>query len=82
LDHIRFGIKQHVNLIALSFIKSGNDLDNARNIINELGENPFLVAKIEKDEAVRNIDEIIGKADGIMIARGDLGVEIGLEKSQ
>jgi pyruvate kinase len=79
-EHIAFGLKQDVDFMAFSFIRSANDILEARRIIQDYGGNCHIIAKIEKKEAVDNIDDIIKKADGIMIARGDLGVEIGLEK--
>ncbi|MFA6427645.1 MAG: pyruvate kinase [Candidatus Magasanikbacteria bacterium] len=83
-EDIRFGIQQHVDLIALSFVKTPHDVLDVRYFIEKIerelhitNEQPIrLIAKIEKREAVDRIDEIMGVVDGIMIARGDLGVEI------
>ena len=77
---LAFGIKQGVDYIALSFVRHGRDVMTARRFIqNERCAIP-IVAKIEKHEALANIDEIISLADAVMVARGDLGVEIPLEK--
>lgn len=77
---ILFGIKNKVDFIGLSFIRRAEDILRARKILEENGaEDISLIAKIEKKEAVDNLKEIIEAADGIMIARGDLGVEIPSE---
>ncbi len=77
---ILFGIKNKVDFIGLSFTRRAEDVLKARKILEENGaEDISIIAKIEKKEAVDNLKEIIEVADGIMIARGDLGVEIPLE---
>jgi len=77
---IIFGIKNKVDFIGLSFTRNAEDVLRARKILKENGaENISLIAKIEKKEAVDNLKEIIKASDGIMVARGDLGVEIPLE---
>jgi pyruvate kinase len=77
---ILFGIKNKVDFIGLSFIRNAEDVLRVRKILKENGaEDISLIAKIEKKEAVNNLKEIIETSDGIMIARGDLGVEIPLE---
>ena len=80
LEHLRFGLEQGVDYVALSFVREADDIVGVRKYLRELNDIVPLIAKIEKHEAVDNIDEIIGEADGIMIARGDLGVEIPLTK--
>ncbi|MFA8450742.1 MAG: pyruvate kinase [Bacteroidales bacterium] len=77
-----FALQQDVNWIALSFVRSAKDIVELRNYIKQHAPHhlPGLIAKIEKPEAVDNIDEIIDVSDGIMIARGDLGVEIPQER--
>ncbi|MBU8870147.1 MAG: pyruvate kinase [Gemmatimonadales bacterium] len=77
---LRFGLDQGVDLIALSFVRTAHDMDTVKKVIREAGKDTPLIGKIEKFEALDNIDEIIQAADGIMVARGDLGVEIPLEK--
>jgi pyruvate kinase len=61
-------------------VESGKDIDAVRKAANELGHNPFIIAKIERSRALDRLDEIIDSADGIMIARGDLGVEVPIEQ--
>jgi len=79
-QHILFGIKHKVDFIGLSFIRRAEEVIGVRDILKKKGaENISLIAKIEKREAVENLKEIIEVVDGIMIARGDLGVEIPLE---
>ncbi|GAB4343786.1 MAG: pyruvate kinase [Calditrichia bacterium] len=77
---LEFGLKSGVDLVALSFVKDASDLQMAREIFKKVGRAVPLIAKIEKHEAIENIEEIVAASDGIMIARGDLGVEIRLER--
>jgi pyruvate kinase len=77
----RFGVAMKVDYIALSFVRSGLDVLALKNLVNELNyPDVKIIAKIEKPEAVKNIKEILEVADGIMVARGDLGVEVPAEK--
>ncbi len=76
-EDIKFGIAQKIDLIALSFVQSANDIRQAKKLVEMEGEDTPIFAKIEKGSAVENIDDIILEADGLMIARGDLGVEMG-----
>ncbi len=71
-----WGIENNVDFMAISFVQNGKDMRNARAIIAENGGKVQLFAKIEKFDAVDNIDEILKESDGIMVARGDLGIEI------
>lgn len=77
---LEFGAKNGVDLVALSFVSDENDINHARKILNDCGTDPLIFAKIEKPEAIKNIKSILNAADGIMVARGDLGVELGLNK--
>ena len=77
---LAFGIEHGVDYVALSFVRTAEDLLEARRIIEQHGATIPLVAKIEKHEALTNMDEIIEAADAVMVARGDLGVETPLEK--
>ncbi len=76
---LKIGIKQEVDYIALSFVRKANDIDQIKQSIKDSGSEIPVIAKIEKHEAVNNIDGIIAATDGIMVARGDLGVEIPAE---
>lgn len=77
---LEFGAKEGVDLVALSFVREAQDVIEAREICKKYSSNPLLFAKIEMAEAVENIDSILETVDGIMIARGDLGVELGFPK--
>ena len=77
---LKFGIEKDVDFVALSFVKSEKDILRAKKMILEANKKIMLVAKIERQAALQNIEKIIHSADAIMIARGDLGVEIPLEK--
>jgi len=75
-EDMLWGIKNGVDFMAISFVQNARDMKNARAIIEENGATLQLFAKIEKFDAVKNIDEILEVSDGIMVARGDLGIEI------
>ena len=77
---LEFGLVQGVDFVALSFVRDAADVETAIKIIHAAGKDTPVIAKIEKFEALENIDEIIAVAGGIMVARGDLGVEIPLEQ--
>ena len=78
-DDLAFGIAQGVDYVALSFVRSARNVIEARRFAQERGANVPWIAKIEKHEAIGAIDGILAAADGIMVARGDLGVETPLE---
>ncbi|MCS6896795.1 MAG: pyruvate kinase, partial [Nitrospira sp.] len=78
-EDLRFGIAQGVDYIALSFVRGPEDIQAARALIADYGGDQPLIAKIERAEAVAALDKILDEADGVMIARGDLGVEMGPE---
>jgi len=73
-------MEQGVDAVSQSFVESGKDIDAVRKAAKELGHSPFIIAKIERSRALRHFDEILDSADGIMIARGDLGVEVPIEQ--
>jgi len=77
---LSFGMSVGVDYIAQSFVRSPDDVRLARQLVTAHGHSIPIIAKIEKQQAVDRIDEIIREADGIMVARGDLGVELGPEK--
>jgi pyruvate kinase len=75
-----FGLDREVDYVALSFVRSAADIHDIKKIIHRQNKQTPVIAKIEKHEALDHIDAIVEAADGLMIARGDLGVEIPLEK--
>lgn len=77
---LRFALEQGVDAIGQSFVETAADIEAVRTAAREFGRQTFLVAKIERAGALRHIDEILRAADGIMVARGDLGVEVPLEE--
>ena len=77
---LRFALDLGVDTVALSFVRTVDDLKAAHEIMDEVGRRVPLIAKIEKPEAIDNLDAIIEYADGLMVARGDLGVEMGPEE--
>lgn len=77
---LKFALEQGVDAVSQSFVESGADVAAVRNAANSLGHSPFIIAKIERSSALDHIGEILSAADGIMIARGDLGVEIPIEQ--
>lgn len=76
---LMFGLKHNVDAVALSFVRKADDIIQLRKLIAKKGKSVPIVAKIERPEAIVNIDEIIEAADVIMVARGDMGVEISPE---
>jgi pyruvate kinase len=80
LEDLEFGLKNRVDWVALSFVRKATDIEILRDIINRHKSTTRIVAKIEKPEALENIDAIIAATDAVMVARGDLGVEIWMEE--
>jgi pyruvate kinase len=78
LEDLRFGVGLGVDFVALSFVRSAKDIVLLRDHLQELGRSPAIVAKIERPEAIANFDAILGETDAVMVARGDLGVEMNL----
>ena len=79
-DDLRWALKVGVDMIALSFVRNASDIVRVHEIMREEGRTLPVIAKIEKPQAVENLEEIIDAFDGIMVARGDLGVELPLEQ--
>ncbi|MBY8887383.1 pyruvate kinase [Streptomyces sp. PTM05] len=79
IEDLRWGLRAGADIIALSFVRSGQDMDDVLRIMEEEGRRVPVIAKIEKPQAVERIEEIVAAFDGIMVARGDLGVEMPLE---
>jgi pyruvate kinase len=77
---IRFGCEHAVDFVALSFVRTGEDIDGLKEEIAAAGGEPQVIAKLEKPQAVENLDAILERAAGVMIARGDLGVELPPER--
>ena len=79
INDLNFGLKNDVDWIALSFVRSAKDILELKNLIKNNGYSTKVIAKIEKPQAIKNIDDIITESDGLMVARGDLGVEVPME---
>jgi len=80
IEDLRWGLRIGADIVALSFVRSAKDVDDVHSIMEEEGIRLPVLAKIEKPQAVDNLEEIVGAFDGIMVARGDLGVELPLEQ--
>lgn len=79
-EDLRFGLAQGVDFVALSYVRAPEDINQAREFIRRQGADTPIIAKIEKHEALGRLEEILAAADGLMVARGDLGVEVPLEQ--
>ncbi|KJR45723.1 Pyruvate kinase [Desulfosporosinus sp. I2] len=80
IEDIRFGISQGIDFIAASFTRKAVNILDVRRIVEEMDANVHIIAKIESQEGINNLDAILEVADGLMVARGDLGVEIPVEE--
>ncbi|MCC6643937.1 pyruvate kinase [Candidatus Peregrinibacteria bacterium] len=80
LADLKFGLKHQVDLIALSFVRHAKDIERLRKLIRNYGSEAKIIAKIERHEALKNLEKIIQATDGVMVARGDLGVETPAEE--
>ena len=80
LENLKYALDWDVDWIGLSFVRTGQDIVELKQIIARSGKSAKVIAKVEKPEAIDNIDEIIAATDGVMVARGDLGVEMPLEE--
>jgi pyruvate kinase len=80
MDDLRWGLTAGADFIALSFVRSAEDIVDVHRIMDEVGIRIPVIAKIEKPQAVANLQEIVNAFDGIMVARGDLGVELPIEE--
>lgn len=80
IQDLDFGLSQNVDWISLSFVRSADDIISLRNYISDKGFKKPIIAKIEKPQAIEHLEEIIAVVNGIMVARGDLGVEMSPEK--
>ncbi|MGL4745056.1 MAG: pyruvate kinase [Dermatophilaceae bacterium] len=79
-DDLRWALRTRVDMIALSFVRTADDIKDVHAIMDEEGVRLPVIAKVEKPQAVENLDEIVRAFDGVMVARGDLGVEMPLEE--
>ncbi len=80
IEDIKFGIEEGFDFVAASFVRNAETIEQIRALINEAGSSMKIIAKIESQEGLDNLDAIIAAADGIMVARGDLGVEIDAKR--
>ena len=80
IDDVRLGLELGVDFIALSFVREARDLMQLRELFPESKPHPLVIGKIEDQEALRNLDEIVREADAVMVARGDLGIEVPYEE--
>lgn len=81
-DHacLKFALENGVDAVSQSFVETAADIENVRKAAHSLGKDPFVIAKIERADALDNFDELLKVSDGIMVARGDLSVEIPIQK--
>ncbi len=79
-EDLKFGLEHGVDFIALSFVRSADDIRMAKDLMREIGRVVPIVAKLEKPQAIERLEEILDAANGVMVARGDLGVEMPLEQ--
>lgn len=79
-DILEFGLKEGINMIALSFTRTAKDIEDLRTLMGPKGAQVKIIAKIENQEGMHNYDSILRTTDGIMVARGDLGMEIPPQK--
>ena len=77
---LKFALEQGVDAVSQSFVEGAADIHAVREAAREMGHSPFVIAKIERSRALERLDEILEAADGVMIARGDLGVEVPIER--
>ncbi|KAJ4753767.1 Pyruvate kinase [Rhynchospora pubera] len=80
VDILEWGVPNKIDMIALSFVRKGSDLVEVRNVLGEHAKNIKLMSKVENQEGVANFDDILANSDAFMVARGDLGMEIPIEK--
>ena len=77
---LRFGLEQGVDWVASSFVRKASDIEPLHQVMREAGRHVPVIAKVERPEAVRNIDDIVEAFDGVMVARGDLGIELPIDE--
>eukprot|EP00199_Chlamydomonas_sp_CCMP681_P000739 CAMPEP_0119102966 /NCGR_PEP_ID=MMETSP1180-20130426/1536_1 /TAXON_ID=3052 ORGANISM="Chlamydomonas cf sp, Strain CCMP681" /NCGR_SAMPLE_ID=MMETSP1180 /ASSEMBLY_ACC=CAM_ASM_000741 /LENGTH=508 /DNA_ID=CAMNT_0007087361 /DNA_START=104 /DNA_END=1630 /DNA_ORIENTATION=- len=79
-DLVQWAVPNDIDFIAASFVRKGSDLDNIRQVLGEKGKYIKIISKVENQEGIQNFDDILAKTDSVMVARGDLGMEIPTEK--
>lgn len=79
-DLVDFGVYNNIDFVAASFVRQGMDVQNVRNVLGEAGSHIKIISKVENQEGLVNFDHILSESDGVMVARGDLGMEIPTEK--
>ena len=77
---LKFGLEQDIDWVAISFVRTVDDILFAKSYMDNIGSTARLMAKLEKSEGIENLDEILQEVDAVMVARGDLGVEIPMER--
>jgi pyruvate kinase len=80
LDLVEFGINNGLSMFSVSFVERGSDIRKVKDVARTMGKEIHAIAKIERAQAIEHIDDILNEADGLMVARGDLGVEMPIEK--
>ena len=80
VQDLEWALRAGVDLVALSFVRAGSDIEDVHQVMARVGVRVPVIAKIEKPQAVTNLDEIVARFDGLMVARGDLGVELPIEE--
>jgi len=80
IEDVKLGAKYGIDYVAQSFVRKREDVKQMRKLLNSFGSNAMIIAKIEDQDGIENMDEIIDEADGVMVARGDLGVQIPYEE--
>jgi len=79
-DLVKWGVANQIDFVAASFVRKGSDVKAIRQVLGKQGENIKIISKVENQEGLNNFDQILRESDGIMVARGDLGMEIPTEK--
>jgi pyruvate kinase len=79
-DILNWGVKNKVDFIAASFVRKGSDIEHIREVLGPASKDIFIISKVENMEGLDNFSDIVEKSDGVMVARGDLGMEIRMEQ--